>query len=384
MNIMNGNIPFYYGAGGIDLAALEAEIAGKQAIAEKDQPNGYPGLDAEGNIVGRMILADATGVSLQPGELGLNAAVELIIGTAAGRRLVFDKTKAMIDAYGTLNAAAAAIPAGAAKMLTVRETTVADIRVKTTTGYARGMNWDGTLTDNAGSGTPSSNIEPTWLTAAAPYTARIPKLIAVWSTDSGGNPSGEITYIICNNQHLTALDVSSVFALTHIYCLDNQLSSLDVSSNTDLFHLDCAGNQLASIDVSANTNLNALLCSRNQLTALNVSANTDLISLGCSNNQLTALDVSTNVSLLALECLNNQLSVLSLPVVEQPAEFIISDDTVTPITSSKSAIEAWFTSLPEIEFSVDLYVGAAVLALDPAPDTTIATAKGWVVVGDYE
>jgi hypothetical protein len=401
--LFNGKGQVLLNIRGCNTVAEVLAALGGMGTNAANQPGGFAQLDESGNLVGRLILADATGVSLQNGELGVNAAGELVIGTPAGKRLVFDKTKAMIDAYGIRNNDANVIPAGAAKMLTVMETTVSYIWVKTTTGYARAMNWDGTLTANAGSGNPASDITPTWLTAASPYTARIPKLIAVWSTNSSGNPSGDLVSLTCNANQLTALDVSECSALTALACGNNQLTALEVSANTALTSLDCAVNQLTALDVSECSALTALACGNNQLTALDLSANTALTSLDCVVNQLTALDLSANTALTSLVCHTNQITVLDLSLNAGLTDLICDNNLLTtldlnaaawqdgegviclnnPITSTKALLDAWFATLPEVEAGSNLYVGGAALGLDPAPDVTIAENKGWTVNGDY-
>ena len=115
----------------------------------------------------------------------------------------------------------------------------------------------------------------------------------------------------CSYNQLTALDVSNT-ALTQLWCFKNQLTALDLSQNTALTWLDCDGNQLTTLDVSKNTALTKLLCNTNQLTALDVSKNTALTSLGCAYNHLTALDVSQNTSLTTLYCSKNQLTALDV------------------------------------------------------------------------
>jgi len=86
-----------------------------------------------------------------------------------------------------------------------------------------------------------------------------------------------------------------------------------IEAFTALTYLRCEGNQLTSLDVSANTVLNTLWCFDNQLTSLNVSSNTTLTELVCSWNQLTSLNVkngnNTNMLLYAngnpnLGCIN--------------------------------------------------------------------------------
>jgi Leucine-rich repeat (LRR) protein len=121
-----------------------------------------------------------------------------------------------------------------------------------------------------------------------------------------------LTILNCRSNQLTSLDVSNNLALTTLNCRSNQLTSLDVSQNSALTSLDCYGNQFISLDVSQNTALQYLHCYFNQLTSLDVSQNTALIELNCYSNQLTNLDVSNNLALTDLSCKNNQLTSLDV------------------------------------------------------------------------
>ena len=116
----------------------------------------------------------------------------------------------------------------------------------------------------------------------------------------------------CNNNELTALDVSNNTALERLSCGGNQLTSLDVTNNTALEDLDCWGNQLTTLDVSNNTELIYLHFRGCQLTTLDVLNNTKLRTLHCNSNQLTTLDVSNNTALEYLYCYNNQLTTLDV------------------------------------------------------------------------
>ena len=121
-----------------------------------------------------------------------------------------------------------------------------------------------------------------------------------------------LTYLSCGENQLTTLDVSRNTALTNLSCGGNQLTALDVSRNTALTNLDCCMNQLIALDVSRNTALTNLDCCVNQLIALDVSRNTALTSLSCWDNQLTTLDVSKNTALERLDCSNNRLTTLDV------------------------------------------------------------------------
>ena len=111
----------------------------------------------------------------------------------------------------------------------------------------------------------------------------------------------------CNNNQLTALDMSANTALRNLNCYSNQLTALDVSKNEALVLLNCSNNALSALDVKANTALEYLNCSNNKLTALDVSKNMALEELLCYDNKLTALDVSKNTALTILYCYGNQI-----------------------------------------------------------------------------
>ena len=121
-------------------------------------------------------------------------------------------------------------------------------------------------------------------------------------------PGPALTYLACGVNQLTALDLSGAPALESLICGDNQLTVLNVSANPALTTLRCLGNRLTELDVSQNTRLETLVCSGNQLTVLDLSANKALTELSCSNNQLTSLDLSQTqvTSYDQLGCSGNQ------------------------------------------------------------------------------
>ncbi len=142
-----------------------------------------------------------------------------------------------------------------------------------------------------------------------------------------------LTFLQCDNNQLTSLDLSQNKALTNLQCENNQLTSLDLSNNTALDYLECYNNQLTTLDVSKNTALRYLSCFNNQLTSLNVSGCTSLTHLACGNNQLTSLDLSNNDKLEYVDCSNNQIKgtamdafIESLPIVDDKALYIINSE----------------------------------------------------------
>jgi hypothetical protein len=126
--------------------------------------------------------------------------------------------------------------------------------------------------------------------------------------------------IHCQNSRLSALDVSTIFALQYLVCDSNaRLKSLVVNS-TVLKQMSCVNNQLTSLDVSGCTALEQLACSRNLLKFLSVGSG--MKKLDCSQNYLTSLYVSQCPKLVVLGCSQNSFGteawdalICSLPTV---------------------------------------------------------------------
>jgi len=76
----------------------------------------------------------------------------------------------------------------------------------------------------------------------------------------------EIKVISVSGQNIKTLKGIEFFtALTYLYCDHNQLTSLDLSMNTVLTELDCSSNQLSVLDLTRNTKMTILYCYCNQL-----------------------------------------------------------------------------------------------------------------------
>ena len=86
---------------------------------------------------------------------------------------------------------------------------------------------------------------------------------------------------------------------------DTYLSDDEIAAVKEI---DISGKSIASLKgIEYFTALTWLNCDVNQLTALDVSKNTALTFLGCSSNQLTSLDVSKNTALTELIITYNQI-----------------------------------------------------------------------------
>ena len=139
----------------------------------------------------------------------------------------------------------------------------------------------------------------------------------------------DVTELLIYNMDIADLTGIGYFtALNRLICEDNKLTALDVSKNTALTILDCGRHQLTALDLSHNTALKMLWRNVNQLTSLDLSHNTALTFLCCDYNQLTALDLSHNTALTELYCTYNRISgeamdalIEGLPVITDGSGF---------------------------------------------------------------
>ena len=105
-----------------------------------------------------------------------------------------------------------------------------------------------------------------------------------------------MTTLICNNNQLTSLDVSSLSNLTELKCHYNKLASLNVSNKTKLTTLYANANQLTSINVQGCSVLNDLNVECNKLTSLSVQGCNALRTINCCINKISASGVNTLIN----------------------------------------------------------------------------------------
>lgn len=192
-----------------------------------------------------------------------------------------------------------------------------------------------------------------------------------------------ITFLRCDNNALTELDVTNAKFLRVLQCQRNKLTELDVTNNEALRTLWCGSNQIKALDVSQNVELTQLSCMTNKIQELNVSQNTQLNTLICAVNNLKTLDLSNNVALRALDCRNTGLTELDLSKNPEIANVSIHNDGPTFANNfSACALNALFRTLPvrngKINIINSLYTGRTNNDAEGS-NKTIASNKGWIV-----
>ncbi|MDE7279764.1 MAG: hypothetical protein K2N26_08585, partial [Oscillospiraceae bacterium] len=162
----------------------------------------------------------------------------------------------------------------------------------------------------------------------------------------------ELTSLICQNNSLTELDISSNKALTALSVSGNMLSEINLSRNTELENLDLGmtskdgatyGNNLTELDLSKNRNLKNLSCVSNSLKTLDLSGCPKMEIVKCSNNRLTELNVAGCGSLRQLECFSNNLKQLDLSGNPDLVRLYCSDNKLTSLDlSSNTSLKTLF------------------------------------------
>jgi uncharacterized repeat protein (TIGR02543 family) len=169
--------------------------------------------------------------------------------------------------------------------------------------------------------TLSGTMEFSYLTGVANIVFADPNFKAALLAITGfnkvdDNDDGEISFeeaaevasVNVNAKNITSMEEIKYFTnLASLYCNDNQLTALDVSQNSYLYYLSCQNNQLTTLDVTQNGGLIYLYVQNNKLTTLlmkngagsdwvmpEVLGNNDLIFLCCDANILSKVQSKVN------------------------------------------------------------------------------------------
>jgi len=199
-----------------------------------------------------------------------------------------------------------------------------------------------------------------------------------------------ITEIDVSDKEIADLTGIELFTnLTYLWCDHNQLTSLDVSKNVALTELYCYSNQLTSLDLTKNVKLKFLNCEANKLTSLDVTKNVVLETLNCNSNQLTSLDVSKNTAMRELHCYLNQIKdtameelISSLPTVDSGNLYAIAPQVsgegkeITPAQVAAANAKGWKV------FQYDAEAGEWVEMSGEDPDGIQSADKGQLTVDD--
>ena len=163
--------------------------------------------------------------------------------------------------------------------------------------------------------------------------------LLVYDTDADGVLSkteiAQVKDVRCADRGIQSLEgIQYLTALEKLFCEDNALTALDLSKNTRLQELKCCRNALTSLDLSKNTALEYVDCYDNQLTSLVLGKNTKLIWVDCSGNKLSSLDLSKNTALHELICGENRFDALDLSKNKALINFYCSQGRLSSVNFS--------------------------------------------------
>jgi hypothetical protein len=304
--------------------------------------------------------------------------------------------------------------AGTAHFATTQATSVT-FTVKTSTGYARLINADGSLGVQSGTGV-AANIITLTIPASGLHRA-----LGVLSVANGGSVrSGDITFLNITDRQLTSFSGTELSSLTGLYIARNKLTSFLGTGLSSVTTIDLSYNQFDNFSGTGLSSLTSLYLGYNRLRSLDRTDLSSLVELDLSGNQFTTFSGTGLPSLSFLFLSFNQLesfSVTDLPLLEvlqlsgnQLTSFSgagldslvslnLSENQLTSIDGagmelsfyhhhalagsdfkynnlSASALNAFFTSLGNASGVLEVAYNPGSATCDP----TIATAKGYTVI----
>jgi hypothetical protein len=306
--------------------------------------------------------------------------------------------------------------AGTAHFATTRATS-GTFLVRTSTGYARLINADGTLGTQAGTGAAGNNI-----TLTIPASG-LHRALGVLSVANGGSVrSGDITVLhlyshqlttfsgtglssltelSANDNLLTSFDGTGLSSLTSLVIYNNQLTTFSGTGLSSLTYLDLYNNQLTTFSGTGLSSLTTLYLNSNQLTTFSSTGLSSLTSLQLNSNQLTSFDGTGLSSVNELNLQSNQLTSFDGTGLSSLTSLDLSDNQLGPVDvsglanletvyvtnnlMSAAALDAFYTSLETSPGVLTYwqYPGIYVTGNSgtAGDDPSIATAKGHTVYG---
>lgn len=179
--------------------------------------------------------------------------------------------------------------------------------------------------------------------------------------------SDALTMLSCENNGITALDVSGAKGLEALYCQNNALTTLNLTGLTKLVELDVSNNQIANlvttssnlsalenlniannnmtrfanstfISSSASRNLQRINIAGNQFANAYFTSNTEIDFLNCAKNEFKTLTVTNNKKLSTLVFNDNQVNRFNMPTEGLPLliTFICDNNDVTTLDFSSN------------------------------------------------
>jgi hypothetical protein len=187
--------------------------------------------------------------------------------------------------------------------------------IRTSTGYARVIRWDGTLAAQIGTGNPNDYINVNIGTTPTAQYNIYPIPMGIMPVANGGSvPSGDITGINMSSPtpQIISVYTKSLSSLTDTILNNNLLTNVDLSGCTSLINLQLANNSITSINLTGLLNLDFVFMNNNLLASINLSGCVVLKTIHLNDNLLTSVDFTAVPSLEYFTANNNRLVSLDI------------------------------------------------------------------------
>lgn len=387
--------------------------------------------------VGTTVPTDAGSV---PSYLEHQAQLELVFTNAlALKELEWDNSAILANVKNLVNSAKSSnvnsFQSGSMtkneELLSVKFIFVKDSIPNMTVGVGGGathykaMRWDGVWTAPKSAPNPTAMFPAEFGAAmVSPYNSKIPKFIAVCPCNSSGTATGHLNYFRATANEITTFDANNISTLEDIDLGNNYLTSFDGSGLTSLTSLELDSNNLKSFngqDMGALTflnletnllsnfngyglvNLSVLKLSQNPLTSFSGYGLTNLDELVLEQNDIINFDGVGMPNVTKLTLTQNPIASFSANGMNSLNQIYIK---INPNLSSidmagavltygyssyygsqirsnnldAAGLDAFYTSLGE-DLSTSGIIEVGNNPGTASDDPTIATAKGYTIVG---
>ena len=271
------------------------------------------------------------------------------------------------------------------KYMTSRTDTLPDQTCRTTTGYARLINWDKSLSAVVGSGTPEADIvlnNP--IAAAAPYDAWMPKMVGILPCNDAGAAEGLFTEIRLPSSNFEVSKVvfpEDTTAITALQLRESAKKFINLAEFPALRELDLLENPAYVSGLDQLADLDYVRLGRSFLgNSIDLSGATGLGVWSIFHNP--SLETITLPSVVVTE-METSLSSNNLKSIRAPGLIFNTPHHQGHFLGgnqlSAEALNQFFEDLGPTSTNAEIWIqdnpGTAFC------DPTIATAKGYTIVG---
>lgn len=168
-----------------------------------------------------------------------------------------------------------------------------------------------------------------------------------------------LVYLQINRNSISSLNLSGNTLLEDLSCDWNSITSLDLSNNLKLKRLNCIENNISSLILP--DSMESIMCWNNPLGSIDVSSMPELIDLACANTGLTSLDVTHNPKLLRLAFNDNNIPTINLSANPLLEELAVWNCGLTALDLTKNPkltwVRCWGNRIETLDVSKNPFLG---------------------------